>query len=417
MDYWHILASSARLAQSIVYDSVRQQQGKPKWVEPRVYLLNDFLDEIMATSYLAGHLTSPPPVRLSTFVEEQLWHSIIQADMKNADTLLDIQGLCEGVMQANDYSVRWRLSLSHQRFHSRETSHFIRWQEQFRKRCQTLGALESSRYLEWQLDGIATGVGDLPQTLMLAGFEHANPQENRLKALLIQRGITLKNYATQQATQGAACCVELPNKEAECRMAVAWARQRIQENPQAQIAIVSTSLADDYYVLHDLLEDAFHETGISYNCSLGTPLAQHAIIQSLLHWFTLVIHTDWEFSVLSSVVRSPFLSFFASATVAAQLDSFLREQLPLRCTQQNVLHTLQRSSATSSQLYAQLQSAIQALPSHTLLPSEWLRYWQSITRGIWLKNYPLNSTEYQLVQKWQNDVLSDFSRLDILRKN
>ena len=53
-------------------------------------------------------------------------------------------------------------------------------------------------------------------------------------------------------------CIAVNDANGECRAAVAWAKQKLAENPQSQLAIISPALGNIRRQLADLLDDTFH---------------------------------------------------------------------------------------------------------------------------------------------------------------
>src|SRR3546814_9551990 len=102
------------------------------------------------------------------------------------------------------------------------------------------------------------GVGELPIDIAHAGFDRISPLQHRLFAAMQARGTTVSTYILGYDEPQPASRIELNDRDAECRAAVQWARQQLQQNSQAKLAIVVPELSALRDKFAALLDEAFH---------------------------------------------------------------------------------------------------------------------------------------------------------------
>jgi exodeoxyribonuclease-5 len=428
-----ILSPSARLARSIQNDITQQQTqaGKIQWYSPNVQTLSQWLEGIIEQGLLTAAIDeASPPYALSAFNEQLLWEEVIaQSLKKNAfGDLFDISGLASAAMEANRYVVAWNLHVPREH-QAEETRQFLNWQRVFQQRCRELGALESVRYVDWQLAHLAQGAGELPARIEFGGFDQTAPQEQRLRDILASRGVEIAEYATTANTPAHTQHVQLENQEAECRAAVAWAQAQLTENPAARLAIVTPRLSDVRNQLADLLDDVFYPLSIRpgladmprhYNFSLGTPLAQQPLIQAGLNLLRLMTVHQLQQSDVSMLLLSPFWSAsHREADARALLDAGMREKLPMQFTLSHLLEFIKAQQAEGlllDSLLANIQAAA-ALSNTRKLPAvQWAQALDANLNALgWPGERTINSFEYQALNAWQK-ALQQLARMDVLDK-
>lgn len=421
-----ILCSTARLARSLQSDLARTnlESGATACAAAPVFTQAEWLDSVIEDALLCGKISGAPAL-LSPFNEQMLWQSVIaQSLQKNVlGDLFDINGLSEAAMEANRYVIAWKLPLLHDKM-TEETRQFVQWQRAFQARCKTLQVLEAARYLDWQLDCLKRGFGQLPQRIAFAGYDQIAPQEQRLRDLLAARGVEVQTYTTTHPDGARAQHTCLPDQDAECRAAVAWAAQMRATNKDARLAIITPRLDAVRNRLADLLDDVFHSqtaqpcadtAARDYNFSLGTPLAQQPAIQAALNLLHLLGGYQLAQSDISRLLLSPFWSASVSeADARAQLDAQMRENLPAQLSLQSWLNFVARYGRTP-RLLADVQAALALIKPHKQAASGWASQFAAVLQALrWPGERSLTSLEYQLTAKAWQKALEQLATLDLL---
>lgn len=426
-----ILCPTARLARSIKADIAQTQLGKLQWQSPNVQTLSQWLEGVIEESLLTGQIAvATPPYALSTFNEQLLWEEIItQALKKNAfGDLFDVSGLASAAMEANRYVIAWHMHLPREHL-AEEARQFIEWQRMFQQRCSELNVLENVRYVDWQLTQLANLDMVLPEQIAFAGFDQTAPQERHLREILMQRGVELSDYQTTRAEAAVAQHANLQDQEAECRAAVAWAKQYLTEKPTAKLAIVVPRLSEVRNQLADLLDDVFYPESVRpamtaigrhYNFSLGTPLTQQPIIQAALNLLRMLVSPRLQQVNVSAMLLSPFWSASSrEADARALLDASMREHLPTQFSLSLFTAFVQKQQERGlplTGLLADLDAAIAVSVSNRMEPSQWVALFDKLLSALkWPGERNISSLEYQAMTAWQK-ALQQLAKLDVLRK-
>ncbi|MDX1913941.1 MAG: PD-(D/E)XK nuclease family protein [Methylophilus sp.] len=423
-----ILCPTARLVRAIQADiaNAQVQAGNTQWQSACILTLTQWLDALTETSLLAGKISNPP-LRLSTFNEQLLWEEVISQSLKkNAfGALFNVSGLASAAVEANQYCIAWNLHMPRENL-AEETRQFVQWQQVFQKRCQALGMLENVRYTDWQLDHLHIA-NDLPMQIEFAGFDQTAPQEERLRTLLKQRGIAIADYPNRLATPAHAQHISLENIDAECRAAVAWAKQQLDNNPNTNIAIIAPQLSTVRNLLADLLDDTLtpasarptlFDCARPYNFSLGTPLIEQPMIQAALNLLRLFSSYRIPQADFSKVLLSPFWSNYQQEVDArAQLDARMREKATAQLSLDSFIVFAKQqfeNGLNIAHLIQDLTAATAYVSNKQAAPSFWAHCFTQLLEALqWPGTRNITSLEYQTQKSWQK-VLQQLSALDAL---
>lgn len=414
-----VLCSTHRLARSLrfAHDSARISAGLTRWQPLNALTLAQWLDAVLAEAQLSGEVpsASTPRLPLTSMQERILWDRAIEAGSAGRpdEALFDREGLAAAAAEVNALLEVWQMPVPGSE-QSEETRQFLRWREEFRRVCSGAGWLEAARTLDWQLGCLAAGHGRLPSQLVFAGFDRKNPQETRLAALLAKRGVLVCELELGRSQPAEGVSHGLPDREAECRAAAAWAREKLAENPRARLGLVVPELSSLRDTLSAILDDELDPEAASpaqaemprrYNFSLGGPLARQGVVEAALKLLALAAHgrrvSQEEFGTLLAM---PYWSAGASeADGRARLDARMREFLPPTISFERVLRFVQSASGGKGGLsLPRLMKDLAAFkvvgdgePTRQI-PSAWAKAFQRMLDACaWPGERTLSSHEYQ----------------------
>ncbi len=413
--------------------ALNQQQLAAKqsqWQTPKAMTLQQWLQEFTTNAMLAGEVAADNFTvnSLNNFTEKLLWQTAIEqclAKHELAD-LFDVPNLAQTAMETNLGLIEWQISdesLS-QYFISSETRQFLRWRAVFNALCKKHDALEPARILAMQAGVIHATQLPLPENMQWLGFDRITPLEQHLIESLQTKDVKLEISQAQTNKQNLAQ-IGLDDIGAECRAAVAWAKQHLSENPQADLAIFSPFLANIRRPLADLLDDTFHpetlhasqyETPRIYDFSLGLALSEQAMIGTALNLLWLsAVDKAIEQPTISALLLDVYWGDLSELDARSLLDARMRKTLT-RTFKLQVLLTLADKNNQLDQTINCLQSILtkQKNWSKKQLPSVWAHLFSELLHTLnWSKTRPLGSHEYQAKQKWL-EVLASFAALDKL---
>ncbi len=453
-----VVCATARLARDLrrAHDLLQQARGRTRWPALATPTLAQWLDELSDAALLAGRLDVERAPRrvLSSLQERLLWEQVILdlAESGNADgeaaALFDRAGLAAAAQEAHALTAGWRIRLPAPESDpcSEECRQFQRWRKEFRRRLDAAGWLDAANALDAQIEALAAGGlpacadqpgrGDesLPRCVVFAGFDRYDPQTLRFARLLEDRGVAVYELEQGLAEPGAAAVLELPDRLAECRAAVAWARDWLAARPQARLGIVVPELAALRETLAALLDDTLDPAVIGaahaevprvFNFSLGLSLARQPLVDTALRLLRLAAGArriaQAEFGAL--LRRPGWSADVREADARAQLDQRLREKLPPTFALDRLLRFMAPATdreggngGSPRQLFAHLEALRDwsAAQPRRQLPSAWA---ESALRLLTLLGWPgeraLSSHEFQARRAF-DEALGVFGELDPL---
>ena len=435
-----ILCSTPRLARSLqqLHHAAQLKLGLVKWAPLNAVPLSAWLKSFIDEAVMLGDIDAAtmPAGELNTLQESLLWEKVIEQSLKGelAKDFFDVSGLASASMEANRLVIEWDLNLNTDEA-TEETKQFLVWRNKFQALCKKTGHLEAVRYANWRLDMLKRGAGLLPSHIEFAGFDRINPQLKKLQQALIARGVQVtEKTLTFDAPQSAEHRV-LTDQDAECRAAVLWAKQHLEANPDAKVAIVVPELPVLRSKLSAMLDDALHaqtvrpglvEAQRCYDFSLGVSLNIQPIVADALN----LLHLAWQRGNvlqqdIAHLLHSPYWSEgLLEADARALLDARMRRDLSLSFKvsrlQNYVLKVTtgdgaMRLPSTIKALqdlleFAQTQEAKQPPSAWAVIIQKALKY------ADWPGQRSLSSHEYQ-AKKSFDSVLAQLSSLDDLLGN
>lgn len=420
------ICATQRLARSYqtALNQAQLAAGQTQWSSPKVLTLQQWLQEISETALLSGELAAAffPESTLNNFTEKLLWQEAIGQCLEKHELkdLFDVQNLAQSAMEANQRLLDWKIhdTQINTDYMSSETRQFLRWRAVFRKLCEKHNALEGSRLLALQIDVIKATQLPLPKNMVWLGFDRITPLEQSLIDILKNKNVRVEVAQTQtknqQLTQLA--CDDL---NAECRAAVAWAKQKLSENPHGNLAIYSPNLGNIRRQLADLLDDTFHLESLNdyeadriYDFSLGLALSEVPMVRTALNLLRLCAsRNSAEQPNLSALLLDVYWGNLTELDARSLLDARMRKTLT-RTFKLRQLAALVNENPLLG--YIQQMLSMQESWSKNQLPSVWAQQFNEALQQLnWALTRPLSSHEHQAKLKW-HEVLISFSALDKL---
>ncbi|EUJ10776.1 putative DNA repair protein [Methylophilaceae bacterium 11] len=427
-----ILCSTTRLARSLHLDYQRKQteSGTQQWAAPQIDTLTQWLHRYTGFALLAGEIDADyfSPNTLDSFTETMLWQQAIESCLaKHAfSELFDVPSLAQSAIAANQMLIHWQIEDAQlsDYFTSTETRQFLRWRNAFFKLCEQHQTVTPAWRLQQEIQALTQCQSPLPRHIQLIGFDRITPLEQRLMAILQSKGVTIDvrklDIADAQLTQ-----IGLPDLQAECRAAVAWAKHHLTQRPQSNLAIISPVQNEVRRVLSDLLDDTFHpealhahqyETPRIYDFSVGMMLSEHSMCRTALNLLRLASsHQALAQTDISPLLLDVYWSDLTELDARSLADARMRKKL-MRTFHLTQLIALLEQSSDLPQCLAHLQwlHTTQTQWAKSQPPSVWsTRFAELLAHLHWAQTRPLSSHEYQAKQAW-DAVLEAFAALDSL---
>lgn len=433
-----ILCSTSRLARSLQLAHARSQMaaGLQHWPPLQALTLKQWLDGVIQNAGLCGEIPADQlPLRVLDAMEERiLWERTIKASLAQEvlKDLFDTSGMASAAAEAHALMQIWGIQPSTLLASDQlgaESQQFLHWRAAFQNKCSQENWLESVRYTDAQISAVDKNVKSLNSQyphIYYAGFDRLDPQQQRLFAVLSAQGIRVERWETAAPAHAQPVQIKLPDQEAECRAAVAWAAEKLQTHPQARLAIVVPELATLHERLQNLLDDTLHPSTIQpsqaelprcYDFSLGQALSTQALVAVALSLLRLCAAqqrvTQEDFSPL--LLNRYWSAEITEADARAMLDVQLRRKLPQTISLNRIIRFAEHLDLVPT-LVADLRAAIALLNTQTqkTLPSVWAPLLQQLLQALgWPGERSLSSHEFQAQQAFQ-EALENLSRLDAL---
>jgi len=422
-----VVTPNQRLAQALAreFDAAQAAQGRRAWESADLLPYSAFVLRCY-DDLLYSELAPALPVLLAPAQALALWEDIIRRS-DAGDALLAIPETAALAADAWTTAHAWRLldSLRSTQLNE-DASAFRDWCAQYSLRCERDGHTDAALLPDLVAARVDGDAIRKPKLLAVYGFDIRTQQQQALFDALQAAGTQVVVCAPQRREAGVLrlACVDARD---EIRRAAAWARARLEADPQARIGIVVPDLAKQRKALlrafRTVMAPASMLPGSSddplpFNVSLGAALTGYPLVQSACLILELA-GREIEFGRASLLIRSPFIAAGESeAAGRALLDLELRRRAELAITLERLLDTLEAAGAGvyAPELVQRLRKLAGFRKSDLFAaraPSAWAK---AITEALKLMGFPdkgrsLDSAEYQTLKKW-HEVVAGFALLD-----
>jgi probable DNA repair protein len=333
-----VLTANQRAARTLRRAYDRAQTTK-LWTPPEIFALDTWLPGLFHQLLLDG---AESRLLLNPVQEHSLWRAIIAADH-------EVPGLRSPDALADLAAAAWQLlCLHHGRARLREfnvstdTRAFQRWAEAFDRLCTRNAYVTSAQLPAALADALAEGGLPIPDAgLLPVDFDAHPPTQAGLFESIRGAGFAVDEFQSTAELKSARLHTA-PDDFSEMRTAALWAKECLQANPSAVVAIVVPNLADRRAQLDRVFSEVLNKTLTAaivanaespyFEFSLGTSLAETAPVEAalaLLHWPLEPLPLE----TISALLLSPFFGAAHpdDALAAAEFDAFaLRRESLLR---------------------------------------------------------------------------------------
>jgi len=419
-----VVTANRRLARVLgeKYAAEQLGAGKKAWRSPAILSRQDWLAELASTAVGQVDL----PTRINAQQSQLLWERCLRKDLRDSE--VSIPNLTRLSRDTWQRLADWQVGIG-------DVARSAQNED------QRLFAIVAGRYLgvleheNWVDDA---GLGSLALKLIkdrrvvfsgrhtFVGFDRERPIIEAIQEAMADVGTEVNNVPdTEPGTQASLQAFE--NTSAELRSAGAWARQQVEHNPEARIAIIANGLEKGSDVIarhvregatpgwqhgHKSLFDAV-------NVSYGRQLSDYpaiSIAMILLRWLV----DDLSSADVSMLLRSPLLGT-TSVAGRSRLELRLR-QLPDRHWSPSMITAELRGRDDGKNVsdwlarLAAFSKRRRELPKQAT-PAEWAVLFDEVLRAFgWPGQSALDSTEFQLINRWR-ELLNEFARLGLVSSN
>ncbi len=296
-----------------------------------------------------------------TLTEQQLlavWRDIVAADIAqneaDSEPLWHTRSSALAGIQALKLLREWELDIA-EIADSPHRDHrcFGRWFNQFDQLCQSRNWID-----RYQIATLLNASMIDISSVALVGFDRLLPQQARWIQALSEDGVRVFESNVSADFTASMQVIEFETENDHWLGAADWARQRLKQNPDAKLAIVSANPGKSRelieYCLKQILcpEQILQPTQSSplpFHLSLGKPLSLYPPVRDALILLKSVCRFRLDPETFCRFVRSDYMAGAKSERIPrAELEIWIRKNLP----QESDFRFLRKALDTRAEQYA-----------------------------------------------------------------
>jgi len=398
------------------YDGARRDEGATVWDSPDVISYNGWLHRVWEEC-VYGDTAGDTPYLLDSAQEQALWEDAIKKSGVSGP-LLNIPETARAAAGARDLLIQWHAPTDAAHFQGLEdTEAFWEWLTLVERRLKEndwITAAQLPGAIEQRIDGMRNqSFGD---PITLAGFDELTPAGRSLFDALRRAECVVNETFGEETSErepaasghGSPRRVECHSAADEFRAAAAWARVKLEANPNARIGVVVRGLAASSAAVERIFDDTLHaelsfrisSRRPAFQLSPGTRAADAPVISTALTLLKLV--TGMPLAEAGQLFRSPFIG--PDAAAGARLESELR-----RFGCETVSINVDRVRRFFPKLTAAADSR-----AERKRPGQWSAIFSKLLVAAgWPGRRKLSPVERQALDQW-DEALSELARLDVV---
>ena len=325
------------------FDTSQRLAGHVAWATPDILPFSTFLERSYRALCLQTEKGAHPQL-LDAAQSLLLWEQVVRTSDVSSH-LLSLTKTARQAAAAWSVAHAWELLPAMRRMTLFEDAEvFLGWTQRFEQLCREREVIDAAALptaMTALMQEHSRWADMLPRQLFTAGFDIVTPQQQHFLNVARTLGVTVRPVSSSNAdVNAAAMCrrVEFATDDAELRGCAAWARQRLQTNPEQRIAIVVPDLRRRRGAFVRALTDALQpgqrampsypaaSVSAGFNISLGLLLNEYALVEDALSLIAFSQNRATPFLKVSALLRSPFITGATSEIgPRARLDAALRE--------------------------------------------------------------------------------------------
>ena len=189
-----VVTATRRLARYLKaqYNARQRSQQRLAWPSPDILAWSAWVQRLWDSSLgLSPHsAVGAPELLLSPAQEVVLWEGIIASSVGDTG-LLHIPATARRARDAWYLMHDFKLAVTDERRAlSQDAAAFVGWANEFAVQCDRGALLDGARLGKVLAEGLGSGAFELPQRLVLAGFDALTPHQEDLLAAIAQAGCT-----------------------------------------------------------------------------------------------------------------------------------------------------------------------------------------------------------------------------------
>jgi ATP-dependent helicase/nuclease subunit B len=415
-----ILTPTARLARSVLRQMATERigQGLVSWRAPTVLAFTAWVARLRDDWFLDGDEAGAPIRSPQALV---LWRSVIDHDIFIGEPRV-------AEMAQSAWRTIHEYALPHPAvweslWMSEDQRRFRAWAERFERLLGERGLVDEWGFATRLPTLIHEGRIQVPGKVLLHGFDlPATPLQHAVFDALAEAGCTIERRSGSDATTTDPELIEFDTPDTELLAAARWAREQLENNPEASIGVVVPDLKGRLERVESLFRQVFDPPGFAlqspgaraWHVSLGHPLGRWPLVDDALGFLALNPGRISQ-PEAGRILRCPFLEGWSDEALARDsIVTRLANYAPYWVTAGELTHQASNGQATRLGRRLAEWQLLKSKQDSRHWPSDWARCFQQELSALGFGHgRALDSREYQALQRW-HELLEEFSTLDLV---
>ncbi len=411
-----VLTANKRLFRHLrdCFDQQMLAEGKSVWSTPQIVSYEGWLNRCLDDLGEGWRL-------LSQQQQICLWEQQIEESSRGTTLeLLQLSKTAEKALQAHRLLNEYGLSLDNQSL-TEDQQVFRFWQQNYGKQCQRHEWLDQGDLPRRICFALTNGQLDLPQQVLLVGFDQLSPGLVLLMETIQRAGGRCDELSLQSEHTGHMTCYAARDSQHEIESAARWTRHLLDQGVES-IGVVVPDLQMRRSQIERVFREqidpeatlALQDEEVIFSLSLGGSLAAQGVVCAALGF--LGVGSYLTVDQTSFLLRTPYLGGAKKeADSRALFDLKLRSFRQLKFKLLRLVSLLEEKSelAELSQIFKKINANRKV--NDRVLPGVWAnRFAEELQSVGWPGDRSLASSEYQAINVWQEKALSQLVALDPL---
>ena len=409
-----VLTANVRLFRHLrrEFDSAMAGRGLGAWPTPLILPLSSWAERLWEGAETGVPLLDPARSR-------SLWDRVVKGDRAvagagplAAGSVADSSWAAYSIMK--EYLIEWP---SDDLYLTEEARALKRVSTAYEEAVEKLGFVDGAALVGRCIALIESGGVQLPEEIMVAGFDELSPRTERFLNALGRQGTAVRVIGGESGSRCAEVSVEAYEDEAE-EVIQAARRARETFRPGMSIAFIVPEL-EKYrpLIIREFSAEldpgsvlAGRQGPESFNISLGASLAEEPLVASALAFLALG-EGQADIDELFCALASPYFAGLDASAEAARVDASLRKDGRRRASVADIIKKL---DSGASALRARCEAHLKWLKKSRdrRLPGAWAEAFSALLSAVgWTRPLKLTSPEFQVLGAWKK-ALAALSTLD-----
>ncbi|MYB35484.1 MAG: hypothetical protein F4X92_10300 [Gammaproteobacteria bacterium] len=423
---YSIICANIRLAQFLKHQYAQQQlqNGLKSWETPDILPWMSWVRRCWSDLRIRHKGLE---LLLNPTQEVLLWQEVIEAQV-DTSFLWHIPSIAGQAQSAWQIMKEYRIpEFDDSEGLGEDHLKFRTWSQVFKDRCQRENWIDASSIPERIGNDLVRELELANSGIVLVGFDVLTPQQEEFISKIKAVGVEVVHFQEPEGPVAEMQVTQCNDISEEIRFAAQWAKQKIQENPQAKIGILAPGLRDHRQQIVHTFEEVLSPGNLSYehehtplpfSITLGRSLLEYPMIAVAFDLLALKPHA-LTLSEISNLLRTPFIRGEEHAS-RALLDEILRSKnQQIYSLREIKYHVVQMGKkGDSPKLFVRSLSNLfeyqKTLPVSDT-PSSWSDHFAEMLEKMgWPGERQLNSDEQQQNEAWSS-VLEKLASVHVVR--